>query len=65
MWSSMVTERSETPQEDDVIVNYCPVCGRTERRAYKEGEHWHTPFFYRDAWWARGPCPSCLEAAKK
>ncbi len=65
MWSPMVTERSETPQEDDVVVNYCPVCGRTEHRAYKEGEHWHTPFFYRDAWWARGPCPSCLEAAKK
>lgn len=61
----MVTENTETPKPEDIIVNYCPVCGLTERRLFKDGGHWQTPFYYRDAWWARGPCPPCLEAAKQ
>ncbi|MDA0988857.1 MAG: hypothetical protein O2783_07015 [Chloroflexi bacterium] len=57
----MATEIPNSPKDEDVIVNYCPVCGRTERHQFKEGKHWETPFFYGDAWWARGSCPSCTQ----
>ena len=56
----VTTEAPHSPKDDDIIVNYCQVCGLTERRPFKDGGHWAKPFFYRDSWWARGPCPSCL-----
>ena len=56
----LTTEAFHSPKDNDLIVNYCPVCGLTERRPFKNGDHWATPFYYRDAWWARGPCPPCI-----
>jgi C4-type Zn-finger protein len=55
------TELQNSPEDEDVIINYCPVCGRTERLLFKDGEHWQTPFFFMDVWWARGQCPSCTK----
>ncbi len=55
----MTDKQNVQPNPDTEISNYCPLCGRSEKRKYSEGNHWSEPFSYGGNWWARGLCPDC------
>jgi hypothetical protein len=55
----MTNSQNIEPGPDAEISNYCPLCGRTEKRKYSEGNHVSAPFIYRETWWSVGLCNNC------